>query len=67
MDTQPTGSTIPTELRSILLKLARRHDDLAANEASATPYWAPCPPTVLGHRSAAAVLRAEADHLIPVS
>ena len=67
MDTHTTANTVASELRSILLKLARRHDDLAANQAAATPYWAPCPPSVLGHRSAAAVLRAEADHLATAS
>jgi len=67
MDTHTTDSTITSELRSVLLKLARRQDDLAADEAAATPYWAPCPSSVLGRRSAAAVLRAEADHLLTAS
>lgn len=51
-------------LRTILLELARREDDLASDEAAATPYWSPAPVTVLGHRTAAAVLRSEADHLL---
>ena len=67
MDTHTTGSTMTSELRSVLLELARRQDDLAAHEAAATPYWAPCPLSVLGRRSAAAVLRAEADHLVTAS
>ena len=67
MDTQTTGSTMISELRSVLLELARHQDDLAANEAAATPYWAPCSPSVLGRRSAAALLRAEADHLVTAS
>jgi hypothetical protein len=67
MDTHTTASTMTSELRSVLLELARRQDDLAANEAAATPYWTPCPPSVLGRRSAAAVLRAEADHLLTAS
>ena len=67
MDTHTAGSAITSELRSVLLKLARRQDDLAADEAAATPYWAPCPPSVLGRRSAAAVLRAEADLLLTAS
>ena len=67
MDTHTTGSTMTSELRSVLLKLARRQDDLAADEAAATPYWAPCPSSVLGRRSAAAVLRAEADLLLTAS
>jgi hypothetical protein len=67
MDTHTTASTMTSELRSVLLALARRQDDLAADEAAATPYWAPCPSSVLGRRSAAAVLRAEADYLLAVS
>jgi hypothetical protein len=67
MDTHTTASTMTSELRSVLLRLARRQDDLAADEAAATPYWAPCPPSVLGRRSAAAVLRAEADLLLTAS
>jgi hypothetical protein len=51
-------------LRSLLLDLARREDDLAAREAARTPYWAPYPDSVIGRRSAAAVLRAEADELM---
>jgi hypothetical protein len=39
MDTHTTASTVTIELRSVLLELARRQDDLAANEAAATPYW----------------------------
>ncbi len=48
-------------MRSLLLELARREDDLAAREAATIPYWAPCPESVVGRRRAAAVLRAEAD------
>ena len=51
------------KLYSILIQLAKGQDELAANEAAATHYWAPCPPTVLGHRTAATFLRAEADRL----
>lgn len=50
-------------LRTQLLALARRQDDMAAEEAAATPYWKPQPTTVHGHRSAADALRAEADLL----
>jgi hypothetical protein len=67
MDTHTTASTMTSRLSSVLLELARRQDDLAADEAAATPYWEPCPPSVLGRRSAAAVLRAEADHLARAS
>jgi hypothetical protein len=62
-----TDSTMASKLRSILLDLARRQDNMAADQAASTPYWAPCPPSVLGHRSAAAALRAEADLLLAAS
>jgi hypothetical protein len=60
----PSNDTVADSLRSILLKLARTQEDIACNEAAATPYWAPCPSSVLGHRAAAAALRAEADHFL---
>jgi len=50
-------------LRLELLRLARHEDDLAAAEGAEVPYWATCPPSVLGHRTAAAALRAEADRI----
>lgn len=62
----PEMATI-TRLRAMLLELARREDDLAADELAAVPYWSPCPSSVLGHRGAAHVLRAEADTLLRVS
>ena len=62
-----TDGPVASKLRSLLLDLARRQDNMAADQASSTPYWAPCPPSVLGHRSAAAALRAEADHLLAAS
>jgi len=43
--------------------LARREDDAAANEASRTPYWLACPPSVEAHRTAARLLREDADRL----
>lgn len=55
------------QLRRILLTLAQREDDLAAVEAASVPYWAPSPETVLGHRTAARLLRAEADRLLDAS
>ena len=62
---RPTiDTTTAALLRSQLLKLARRQDDLAAEEAARTPYWKPQPATVDGHRSAAGALRAEADLLL---
>jgi hypothetical protein len=39
-----------------LLVLARDEEAIAADEASRTPYWSATPPTVLGHRAAAAAL-----------
>jgi len=63
-----TDEMTTRELYSILLQLARGHDELAATEAAATPYWATCPlPTVVGHRTAATLLRAEADRLATAS
>jgi len=62
-----TDGTMASKLRLILLDLARRQDNMAADQAASTPYWAPSPPSVLGHRSAAAALRAEADHLLAAS
>ena len=58
------ATTMSAALRSHLLELARRQDELAAQEAATTPYWKPQPSTVHGHRSAAKALRAEADRLL---
>jgi len=63
MDHSTTVNT-ETRLRTLLLGLARREDQLADTEAAATPYWAPCPTTVVGRRLAARLLRAEADQLL---
>lgn len=46
-----------------LFELARREDELAAVEAVGVPYWAPCPPSVYGHRAAAEALRSEAESI----
>lgn len=54
-----------TEVRAILLELAKRLDDRAATEAASVPYWSPCPPSVLGDRTAAEVLRAHAEEYRP--
>ncbi|MFC5730037.1 MULTISPECIES: hypothetical protein [Nocardioides] len=54
-------------LRSILLEMARREDELAADEAAARPYWSPTPDMVVARRNAAALLRAEADQFLAVS
>lgn len=50
-----------------LFELARREDELAAAEAAGVPYWAPCPPSVFGHRVAAEALRTEAESLSHVA
>ncbi|RNM12201.1 hypothetical protein [Nocardioides pocheonensis] len=63
MDNDTSSTTISASLRLILVDLARREEELADNEAARTPYWATCPPSVIGHRTAAAALRAEADYL----
>lgn len=55
--TESTNRTV----RAILLELAKQQEDLAAQEAAATPYWAAYPTSVLGRRSAAAVLRQHAN------
>ena len=52
------------ELRMILLDLAKDEDECAANEAASQRYWEPCPPSVPGHRAAAAALRGRADQLL---
>ena len=54
------------ELQVMLFELARREDDLACAEAAATPYWEPTPTSVVGHRSAAAALRAQAEAIFTV-
>lgn len=62
IDSSDTG--MDSKLRSILLWLARREMELAANEAAATPYWSVVPSSVVGHRAVAALLRTEADRLL---
>jgi len=59
-----SDTAVASRLRSILLELARNQENLAADEAASTPYWSPCPSTVLGLRTAAAALRAQADQLV---
>jgi len=46
-----------------LLRLAKAEEDCTAEEAARTPYWSPCPPSVLAHRAAARALRADAQRL----
>jgi len=62
------ASTLSQEVvaavRRQLLRLARLEDDRAATELARVPYWSPCPPSVVGHRVAARLLREEADALL---
>jgi len=67
MTTTLEDPVLTMALRRELLRLARVEDDLAAAEAAATPYWSPAPIAVLGRRTAAAVLRADADQFLAVS
>ena len=63
MSTNANTTDIKVALQRELHRLARVEDDRAANDAARVPYWSPCPPSVQGHRAAAAILRAEADLL----
>ncbi len=54
---------VATALCRQLYALARREDEAAAHESARTPYWAACPPSVEAHRTAARLLRADADRL----
>ena len=58
---QGLSAEVATAVRHELLKLAYAENQLAADEAAKVRYWEPCPPSVLGHRAAAAALRARAD------
>jgi hypothetical protein len=66
MSLATTTTPIAAALRGELLRLARDEEDRAATEAAAVPYWSVGPPTIQGHRAAAAILRAEADKLLTV-
>jgi hypothetical protein len=46
-----------------LIRIAKREEDMACDEAARTPYWSPCPPTVEAHRAAARALREDAARL----
>jgi len=54
---------VVTALCQQLYALARREEEAAANLAARTPYWAPSPAAVEVHRTAARLLRADADRL----
>lgn len=55
---------VVTQVRQTLLRLAKREDDLAAEESARVAYWQPSSPFVAGHRAAAQALRNEADALL---
>jgi hypothetical protein len=63
----PEEKTMAIRLRQLLLEMARREDEIARSEATAVPYWAPHPSSVIGHRAAAEALRSEADGLLSAS
>lgn len=46
-----------------LVAIAHREEERAATEAAHTPYWQPCPTSVLAHRQAAVALRESALQL----
>lgn len=46
-----------------LVRLAQQEENAAADEAARVPYWQPTPASVLGHRAAAAALRADLARL----
>jgi len=54
---------VATAVRQELLRLAYAEDQLTPAEAARVAYWEPCPPSVQGHRAAAAALRADADRI----
>jgi hypothetical protein len=64
MTASTTAAPIARALRRELLRLAQLEEDQAATEAAAVPYWSVGPPTIQGHRAAAAILRATADRFL---
>jgi len=64
MSATTTAAPFARALRRELLRLARDEEDQAATEAAAVPHWSAGPPSIQGHRAAAAILRAEADRLL---
>ncbi|KRA31028.1 MULTISPECIES: hypothetical protein [unclassified Nocardioides] len=66
-DAEAPDSTVAIRLRQILLDLARHEDAIALSEAAAVPYWAPHPPSAIGHRAAAVALRNQADAFLRTS
>lgn len=58
------GSAVISAVRAELLRLAKREDEVATAEAVSVPYWTATPESVIAHRAAAKVLRAEADRFL---
>lgn len=54
---------VMSALRRVLYQLASDKERNAASEASRTPYWKPCPDSVIGLRAAARALREAADSM----
>lgn len=65
-----TGCALPPDaalamlMRKELLRLAALEEELAVAEAARTPYWEACPESVAAHRTAARVLREDADRFL---
>ena len=57
-------AALASQVRKVLLRLARLENEQAADEAAHIPYWEPCPPSVSGRRAAARALLQEADALL---
>lgn len=57
------GPELVAALCRELARLAAREEEAAATEAARIPYWAPCPPSVQGHRAAARALRSDVARL----
>jgi hypothetical protein len=64
MSVTSTNTPLRVALRRELLRLSLAEEDRAATEAATVPYWTVGPPSIQGHRAAAAVLRASADRLL---
>jgi hypothetical protein len=62
--TGPVSEQLREALHNELLRLARREEDLAANEGEQVHYCQAMPVTVAVHRQCAAALRAAADDLL---
>lgn len=64
MSINQSDAATSSRLPGLLLDLARRQDQLAAEELASASYWSPGSESLLGHRAAAAILCAEANLLL---